>query len=290
MWNKKKIVEANYQPAVIEHLTPKIYVDNAIDEISLVGNNQNNDINNHNLTNINSITLNTQAVEYNQVITKAYVDHFHQDNERSRLDLRTDFYDDSSDLVKNNQDANFNKNKWTNLDSITVDRVPISDNELANKKYIDDELDKNAVLRFNQTLENYLKVSVGDDVYNFAKNGKLHNTDTTIIGAPNTGKDLLQRWNINCNDKNSNSQIGNFVKSTKRNSPTDESGATVLTPMGNSFMYIETSSDDITKTANVILKRTDVIQITNFSFSYNRFSILTDDSLKSMGVSLEFNY
>ena len=34
-----------------------------------------------------------------------------------------------------------------------------------NKKYIDDELDKNTIVRFNQTLQNYLKVSVGNDMY-----------------------------------------------------------------------------------------------------------------------------
>ena len=73
-----KNVNVNYQ------LTPKINVDNAIDEISLTRNNQGNDFNNHNLTNINSITLITQAVNINQVITKTYLDQFHQDNEGSR--------------------------------------------------------------------------------------------------------------------------------------------------------------------------------------------------------------
>ena len=55
-----KIVKVNYQPAVSEHLTPKVYVDTAIDEPSLVRNSQDNTFNNYNLTNINTITLNTQ--------------------------------------------------------------------------------------------------------------------------------------------------------------------------------------------------------------------------------------
>ena len=84
-----------------------MYVDNATDEISLVRNNQDNDFNNHNLTNINSITLNTPAVIDNQVITKAYVDQFHQENEQSRRDLGIDFYDESNDLAKNDQDNDF---------------------------------------------------------------------------------------------------------------------------------------------------------------------------------------
>ena len=73
--------------------------------------------------------MKTQAVNDNQVNTKAYVDQFHNDNERTRRDLGLDFYDESSDLVKNNQDNYLNVNKLTNLDSIKVNRDPTSDNE-----------------------------------------------------------------------------------------------------------------------------------------------------------------
>ena len=75
-------------------------VDTAIDESSLVRNNQGNDFININLTNTNSITLNTEAVNDNEVITKAYVGQFHNDNERSRRDLGIDFYKEAGDLVK----------------------------------------------------------------------------------------------------------------------------------------------------------------------------------------------
>ena len=77
-----------------------MYVDNAIDESSLVRNNKNNDFGNYDLTKTNSITLNRQAKNDNEVITKAYVDQFHQENERSRRDVGLDFYNESSDLVK----------------------------------------------------------------------------------------------------------------------------------------------------------------------------------------------
>ena len=86
-----KFVKVNYLPAVNEHLTPKIYVDNAIEEISLLRKNQDNGFANHNLTNISSITLNTQAVDDNEVITKAYVDQFHNDNEGVRRDIGLSF-------------------------------------------------------------------------------------------------------------------------------------------------------------------------------------------------------
>ena len=135
-----RFVKVNSLPAVSQHLTPKHYVDDAIDEISLVRNNQDNNFNLFNFTNINSFTSNTQTVNDKQVITKSYVDHFRQENEQSRRDLRIDFYNESSDLVKNNQDNNFNLYKLTKLNSVTVNGEPNSDYELANKKYIDGEL------------------------------------------------------------------------------------------------------------------------------------------------------
>ena len=78
--------------------------------------------------------MNKQAENDNEDITKAYVDQFHQEIVLSRRVVGFDFYDESSDLVKNNQDNDVNDNKSTNLDSITVNRNPTSANELANKK------------------------------------------------------------------------------------------------------------------------------------------------------------
>ena len=186
-------------------------------------------------------------------------------------------------MVKNNKDNDFNDNKITNLDSVQVNRNPSSDNELANKKYIDDSIVEGTLLRFNQTLQNYLKVSVGNDVYNLTKYDKIQLTDTTVMKAGNTGGFLLQNWNIKCNDKNGNGKISNFVKSTKTHSPSLNSGAESLPPIGDSFMCIETSSNNHGDNVFVSWERTDIIQITNITFSYNRYSILTNDDLKNMG-------
>ena len=203
-----------------------------------------------------------------------YVNELHEIN-RNKRDLSSVF---------NDQDNEFDKNKLTNLASITVNRNPNLDNELANKKYIDDELGKNTVLRFNQTLQNYLKVSFGNDTYNLTKYDKIQITDTTEMRYPNIGIDLLQKWNIKCNNKNNKSRTTDFIKSTKTNSPTGYSGAESLPPIGKSFMYVETSSNNHGhERVFVIWERTDIIQITNTTFYYNRFSILTNDSLKSMG-------
>ena len=83
-----RFIHFNQWPQIDSHLTAELYVDTEIDQSSLVENNQDNDLNNNNVTNTNSITLNTQAVKDNQV----YVDQFHQENERSRRDVRLDFY------------------------------------------------------------------------------------------------------------------------------------------------------------------------------------------------------
>ena len=106
-----RFIQVNQWPQIDSHLTAKFCVYTEIDQSSLVRNNQDKDFNNNNLTNIISITLKTQAVNDNQVITKAYVDQFHQENERSRRELGIDFYNESIDIVRNNQDNDLNDNK-----------------------------------------------------------------------------------------------------------------------------------------------------------------------------------
>ena len=125
--------QVNELPQIVSHLTAKLFADNAVDEPSLVRNNKDNDFGKYNWTIIKSINLNTQAVNDNHVNTKAYVDQFHQENERSRRDVGLDFYDESNDLVQNNQHEDLNDNKLLILDSITVNRNSTSDNELPNK-------------------------------------------------------------------------------------------------------------------------------------------------------------
>ena len=107
-------------------------------------------------------------------------------------------------------------------------------------------------------------------------------TDTTVMKAGNNGGYLLPYWKILCNDKNNSGKITNFIKSTKRSSPTGNSGATSLPSVSTAFMYIETSSNIKGSSVFVSWERTDIIQISNITFYYNRFSILTDDSLKAM--------
>ena len=48
-------------------------------------------------------------------------------------------------------------------------------------------------------------------------------------------------------------------------------------------MYFETSSNILGNIVFVRFERTDIFQISNITFYFNRFSILTNDSLKSIG-------
>ena len=81
------------------------------------------------------------------------------------------------------------------------------------------------MLRFSQTLENYLRVSVGKDTYNPNKYDKIQLTDTRFFKTGNRGGYLIQNWLIRCNDKNNNGKKQNFIKSTKTSSPIAQSGA-----------------------------------------------------------------
>ena len=95
---------------------------------------------------------------------------------------------------------------------------------------------------------------------------------------------MLQNWNIKCNGKNVKGKLQTFDKSAKPTSPTGQSGATSIHPIGDSFMYIETSSGNSeSDIVFVSWERNDIIQMSNNTFYFKRFSFLTNDSMKSMG-------
>ena len=126
-------------------------------------------------------------------------------------------------------------------------------------------------------------MSVGNNTYGLTKYDKIQSTETTIMKAPNSGGYILQLRKIKCKDEINNGKIQNFIKSTKTNSPTGDSGATSLPPIGCAFKYIDTSSANHGNNVFCSFERTDIIQITNITFCYNRFSNLTNNNLKAMG-------
>ena len=277
-----RFIQVNQLPQINSHLTAKLYIDNAIDESSLLRLDPNEILD---LDNQDSIILNSTLTEPKTIIeipTKAYIDGLHDENERNRRDLGIDFHNESGDLVKNNQDNNFNDKKLTNINSIIINKKPSSDNEVSNRKYIDEELDKNTIVRLNDdSNDRYLKVNIKNSTYNLQIYNKILLTDTTVIKYPNHGGYLLPNWRIVCNDRNNSGKIQNLIRSTKTNSPTGNAGAVVPPPIGDSFMYIETSSNDFGLNVHCSWERIDIIQISNITFYYNRFS--TQGSFRAMG-------
>ena len=106
------LIKVNKMPAFLEHLTPKVYVDYAMDEPSLLRLDPDEKLN---LDEQESILLNSTLTLPNTIIelpTKSYVDSLHESS-RNRRDLSSMF---------NDQDNEFDNNKKTNLDSVTVKR------------------------------------------------------------------------------------------------------------------------------------------------------------------------
>ena len=125
-----------------------------------------------------------------------------------------------------------------------------------------------------------MKVNINNLTYNLQIYNKILLTDTTIIKFPNNGDSLLPNWRLFCNDRNNNGNINNFIRSTKTNS-TGNSGAAIPPPIGDSFMFIETSSNNFGPNVFCSWERNDIIQISNITFYYNRFSIQGD--FRAMG-------
>ena len=126
-----------------------------------------------------------------------------------------------------------------------------------------------------------MKVNFNNSTYNLQINNKILLTDITIIKYPNHGEYLLPSWHIFCCDRNNNGKIQNFIRSTKTSSSTGNSGAIVSPPIGDSFMYIETSGNNFGSNVHCSWERIDIIQISNITFYYNRFSIQGD--FRAMG-------
>ena len=116
-------------------------------------------------------------------------------------------------------------------------------------------------------------MNINNTTYNLQIYKKILLTDTTIKKYPNSGGYLLQNWHIKCNDRNISGKKQNFIRSTKTNLPTSNSGATVTPPIGDSFMYIETSSINLGHNVFCSWERIDIIQISNITFYYKRVPI-----------------
>ena len=140
-----------------------------------------------------SIVLNSTLTSPKMIIvvaTKVFVD-LSSEKDRSRRDMSKVF---------NDPDKEFDDEKRTNLNSITLNRNPSTDTEHSKEKYVYDSLEV-TILRFKQTLEKLFKHTVGNSFYNLREKNTEQTIDTTGIKHPNQGGYLLQQWKIKCKDE-----------------------------------------------------------------------------------------
>ena len=142
-------------PKTIIEVPTKNYVDNKFNDPGITKSTDHVDFNDKYIDNIIWIRVNERPIALNDLVPRlyfenvlsnvlGYVNSLHESS-RNKRDLSSMF---------NDQDNDFDNIKITNLDSITVNRDPNLDNELSNKKYIDDSIGEGTILRFNQTLQN----------------------------------------------------------------------------------------------------------------------------------------
>ena len=129
-----RFVRVNSMPAVGENLTAKAYVDQAfsnyIEESSLLKLDLDEKLKLDELDAIILISSLISPKKTREIAIEAYVDSL-SENETNRCDMKTVF------VVQDNE---FDNNQLTNLDSFTVIGNPTIDNEISDKKHVDDSI------------------------------------------------------------------------------------------------------------------------------------------------------
>ena len=137
-----RFVKVNSMPAVGEHLSPKNIkgIFYWLDEVSLLrlDPNEKLKLKEQDSINLNSTLTSPKAII--KLLTKSFVDSFHEIN-RNRQ---------NSSSVFNYQDNEFDNTKFNSLDSVSVNRNISSDNELSNKKYVDDSIGESTISQLNK--------------------------------------------------------------------------------------------------------------------------------------------
>ena len=184
-------------PKTILEIPTKNYVDNKFIDSSKLKNTDHIDFNDKILDNIHSVKVNSYPTLDEQLTPKFYVDNFVYDrvDEASllRLDPKGMIHHGKLDSIFLNSSLTSRRTIIELPTKSYVDSLH-GENERSRRDLVLDFYDESSTLvRFNQTLQNYLKVSVGNDTYNLTKYKKISITDITEIKFPNSGNALLQK-------------------------------------------------------------------------------------------------
>ena len=240
----------------------------------MVKNKITNDFNDNKLLNVKSIELNDEPINDTDAVNKLYVDN--------KTDNFSQTFDNSRNehVLTSKGHIDMNNFNIENVRFMCIKYEPQVDCHPVILSYFNKHLDESTILRLNDdSNERYLQIRQGNTAYNLQIYNKAQIIDTTIIQNGNTGGYVLQHWLIECLDKKDSGKISNFIKTTRTSSPTGDSGSTTLPPIGNSFMYIETSSNNNGDDRIFCSwERTDLIHISNITFYYNRFTTSVESS------------
>ena len=152
------------------------------------------------------------------LVTLGYVKSLHEDNERNRRDLGINLgikYDESSDLVKNNQTNDLNDKIILNVGSIEINNESLNDNHCVNKKYVDDEFisttDSTIVKNNNHNdMNNYTRTNVNNIQINNTPTQDNQVTNKKYVDDNIDDNLVLLRLNDDSNEKLS-CKLGKFV-------------------------------------------------------------------------------
>ena len=262
-------------------------------DINVVKNNKNNNLNNHKLLNVNSITINNGAVfdrdAVNLITLENKIDNesilgLNKDNninDNVILCSKNDFDNDNNlvnkkyvdNKIDNESILRLNKDNNINDNVILCSKNDFdNDNNLVNKKYVDNLVSNYNIVRLNQTFENYLSVNINGADYRLQKYIKNHLTYTTNFLLANSGNDLFGGvWILHVKKYSPD----NYFKCVNTHTNlTSGTGPSILPSNESNYMYIETSGNNHDSDESNYCKWStyQFHYITKISFQNNRYS------------------
>ena len=163
-------IYVNKDPIYDTELATKQYTDTLVDESTILRNNQDNNLNNNQISNTKAISVNLipnnkfDDYEINELVLKSIIDEFVSTNMDEATLLRLDNDEKlkiseqdyitlnsnltspktilnlalhNQNLVKRNQDTDFQNQSLTYISSISVNELPTQNSHLCNKEYVD---------------------------------------------------------------------------------------------------------------------------------------------------------
>ena len=303
MKNQYKITNVPY-PISLGDAANKQYVDETIDEVSIVRNNINNDFNNNRLINISSLQITNNPLLDYEVTNKAYVDTSIDetsilrnnkpinvssiqitDNPTSLQDATNKNYVDTTvnetSLVRNNKNNSLNGFSLANIKSIQINSDPINPLEVATKQYVDSKVipglnqdPTKTVLASSDLIHLIVNTSTGEISFPFATKDYVdkrvfNEFQVVTTFTNNSGVDLWVGWNLELL-AGMTSAAGFFKAATNVSTPSTGTGPDGNPPIGTYYAFIETSTPNNGLDRYAIATYNQHTNITRISFWYHR--------------------